>query len=179
MKHWTRWRAPQRRLMPMNLTSWLTDTGSLTRRLEQSNQYNFSVQLLGNHWIRPLPYECLSMKVPITQIAMQREVRLMDGEQANVYARTVIPLGTYQAMKHRFSGLGNRSLGKVLFTEASTKRGPIEIARLKLGNGLYEMAILEDDYRPEELWARRSHFYLSGKVLLGNEIFLPSLDWSK
>ncbi|NQY51620.1 MAG: chorismate lyase [Piscirickettsiaceae bacterium] len=164
--------------MPAYLASWLTDAGSLTCKLQKSNQYNFSVQLLKNNWTRPLPDECLSMRVPMTQIAMQREVRLMDGKEANVYARTVIPLSTYQAMRQRFSNLGNNSLSELLFTKALVKRGPIEITCLKLGNELYEMAILGENYRPKELWARRSHFYLSGKILLVNEIFLPIIDWS-
>lgn len=179
MNLWTKWYTPQRRLMPAVLKSWLTDTGSLTRRLQQSNEHGFSVQLLGNHWIKALPDECLDMGIPHTQMTMQREVRLMDGDNANVYARTVIPLATYQTMKQRFSGLGNKSLGELLFTEPSVKRGPIEVACLKPGEWLYEMAVLEEGYRPEELWARRSHFYIGGKVLLVNEIFLPTLDWSK
>jgi len=179
MKLWTQWHTPQRRLMPAGLKSWLTDTGSLTRRLQSSNQHGFSVQLLGNHWIKALPDECLDMGIPFTQMAMQREVRLLDGDNANVYARTIIPLATYQVMKQRFSGLGNKSLGELLFTEPSVKRGPIEVACLKPGEWLYEMALLEEDYRTEELWARRSHFYIGGKVLLVNEIFLPTLDWSK
>ena len=179
MKNWTRWHTPQRRLMPTGLRSWLIDTGSLTRRLQQFNEHDFSVQLLGNHWMRPLADECLNMGVPITQMAMQREVRLLDGDNANVYARTVIPLATYRAMQQRFSGLGTKSLGELLFTEPSVQRGSIEVACLKPGEWLFEMAILEEDYRPEELWARRSHFYIGGKVLLVNEIFLPTLDWSK
>ena len=176
INYWTKWLIPQRCMIPTHLVSWLTDTGSLTRRLQRLNQCNFSVQLLGNNWIKPLPDECLAMKVPITQMAMQREVRLMDGEQANVYARTVIPLVTYQSMKRLFNGLGDKPLGEILFTEVSAKRGPIEVTCLKLGDKLYEMAILEENYRPKELWARRSHFYLSGKILLVNEIFLPMLD---
>jgi chorismate--pyruvate lyase len=175
MKHWTKWQPPQKRLMPRELASWLTDTGSLTQRLQHFNQNEFSVQLLGNHWIRPLPDESLDMGTAINQMAMQREVRLLDGGEANVYARTVIPLATYQHMKQRFIGLGNKSLGELLFTEPSVKRGPIEVACLKAGEWLYEMAVLEEDYRPDELWARRSRFYIGGKVLLVNEIFLPTL----
>lgn len=179
MKHWTRWHTPQRRLMPAQLRSWLTDTGSLTRRLQQSNETNFSVQLLGNHWVKPLPDECLSMGIPVSQMAMQREVRLMDGDIANVYARTVIPLATFQAMKQRFSELGNKPLGELLFTDPLVKRGPIEVACLKNGQWLYELALLEENYRPESLWARRSRFYIGGKILLVNEIFLPTLGRSR
>jgi len=175
MKHWTRWHTPQHRLMPVELSLWLTDSGSLTRRLQAHNQTDFSVQVLGNHWMKPLPDECLCLGVPMTQMAYQREVRLMDGDTANVYARTVVPLTTYQAMQQRFNSLGNKPLGEILFTDPSVKRGPIEIACLKPGQWLYEIALLEEDSYPAELWGRRSKFYIDGNVLLVNEIFLPSL----
>jgi len=179
IKEWTRWQPPQKRLMPKELAPWLTDTGSLTRRLQQHNESDFSVQLLGNCWMRPLPDECQLLAIPTTQMAYQREVRLMGGEQANVYARTVIPLDTFQAMKHRFNTLGNKPLGEILFTDPTVKRGPIEIACIKPGQWLYEMALLEENIRPEYLWGRRSYFYLGGKILLVNEIFLPTLVGSK
>ena len=175
MKHWTRWHTPQHRLMPADLSLWLTDSGSLSRRLQAHNQTDFSVQVLGNHWMKPLPDECLCLGVPMTQMAYQREVQLMDGDTANVYARTVVPLATYQAMKQRFNSLGNKPLGEILFTDPSVERGPIEIACLKPGQWLYEIALLEDDIRPTELWGRRSRFYIDGNALLVNEIFLPSL----
>ncbi|PCJ29680.1 MAG: hypothetical protein COA90_11305 [Gammaproteobacteria bacterium] len=175
MNNWTRWQTPQKHNMPAELAPWLTATGSLTRRLEKHNQHDFSVQLLGNSSMRPLPDECLHLSIPTSQMAYQREVRLMDGDRANVYARTVIPLATFNAMKHRFNKLGTRPLAEVLFTDPTVQRGPIEIALLSEGQWLYEMAVLDEDYRPEVLWARRSKFYLSGKVLLVNEIFLPTL----
>jgi len=175
MRNWTRWHTPQKRLMPVALVPWLTDAGSLTRRLQAHSQAGFSVQLLGNHWIKPLPDECLSLKIPVTQMAYQREVKLLDGEHANVYARTIIPLNTYMTMKHRFNALGNKPLGELLFTDPTVKRGPIEVACLYPGQWLYEMALLDEDYRVDELWGRRSQFYLGGKILLVNEIFLPTL----
>lgn len=175
MKHWTRWHSPQRRLMPSELVPWLTDSGSLTRRLQAYNQYGFSVQLLGNHWIKPLPDESLKLGVPMSELVYQREVRLLDGDVANVYARTIIPIATFEALKQRFSALGNKPLGELLFTDPTVQRGSIEIACLTAGQWLYEMAVLDDDCRPEALWARRSRFYIGGKILLVNEIFLPTL----
>jgi chorismate--pyruvate lyase len=161
--------------MPAHLASWLTGSGSLTQRLQAHNQHDFSVQLLNTYWMKPLPDECLSLDSPLTEMAYQREVRLMDGGQANVYARTVIPLATFQTMRQRFNTLGNKPLGELLFTDPSVKRGAIEIACLTPGQWLYEMAAAEELVRPDALWARRSHFYLSGKKILVNEIFLPSL----
>lgn len=178
MRDWTRWQSPQKHLMPTELASWLTDTGSLTRRLQKHNEIDFSVQVLGNSWMRALPDECRLLKIPMAQMSYQREVQLMDGNEANVYARTVIPLATFQAMKHRFNSLGAKPLGELLFTDPSVKRGPIEVACLKPGQWLYEMALLEQDDRPDDLWGRRSYFYLGGKILLVNEIFLPTLTES-
>jgi len=177
MRDWTNWRRPQKRLMPANLAAWLTDNSSLTRLLQSHNQYDFSVQKLGHYWMRPLPDESLFLERPMTEIAYQREVQLMDGEQANVYARTVIPLSTFQAMKHSFSSLGNKPLGELLFTDPTVRRGDIQIARLQAGQWLYETALLDEDERPDELWGRRSLFYIQGKALLVNEIFLPNLLW--
>ncbi len=179
MRNWPCWQPPQRRLMPAKLASWLTEKGSLTRRLQAHNQYDFSVDLLGSCWIKPLTDEALSLGISVAEHAYQREVRLMDGDIANVYARTIIPRSTYMAMQHRFNSLGNKPLGELLFTDPLVKRGPIEIACLKSGQWLYELAVMDEEYRPEMLWGRRSSFYLSGKILLVNEIFLPTLEWNR
>jgi chorismate--pyruvate lyase len=172
------WQPIQKRLVPAELIPWITERGSLTRRLKHSNQYPFSVQLLGNSWSTPLEDECSILEIPSAELVYQREVKLMDGEQANVYARTVVPRATFIAMQSRFDNLGNTSLGELLFTEPSVERGEIEVACLKPGQCLYEMALNDEPQRPDELWARRSIFYLSGKKLLVNEIFLPTLIWS-
>lgn len=171
----TRWHPPQRRLMPTDLAPWLLDRGSLTRRLKSYNRIDFSVQLLGQCWIKPLIDERLSLSVSAAELSYQREVLLMDGDVANVYARTVVPRSTYMSMQHRFNQLGNKPLGELLFTDPTVTRGPMEVACLQPGQWLYEMALLSESIRPEALWGRRSQFYISGKPLLVNEIFLPEL----
>lgn len=179
MKSLAHWQPLQRRLVPAELIPWLAERGSLTRRLEHSNQYPFSVQLLSNSWVKPLADESHLLAITPSELVYQREVRLMDGAQANVYARTIVPRATYMAMQSRFNNLGNTSLGELLFTDPSVERSEIEVACLKPGQCLYEMALVDEQQtRPDELWARRSIFYLSGKKLLVNEIFLPTLLWS-
>jgi len=175
MKGLTQWHRPQRRLMPSNIAEWLLHKGSLTRRLKEHNQDVFSVDLLGNSWIKPLTDESLSLKLSLNELSYQREVRLMDGDRANVYARTIVPRTTYMSMQHRFNKLGNKPLGELLFSDPTVTRGRIEIACIKPGQWLYEIALLEEDERPQLLWGRRSEFYIAGKVLLVNEIFLPAL----
>ena len=60
----TRWHTVQHRLMPRKLAPWLSDKGSLTRRLRRYNRVDFSVQLLGNSWIKPLTDESLALGLP-------------------------------------------------------------------------------------------------------------------
>lgn len=178
MKSWTQWKTPQRNCLPPELRDWLVDTGSLTKRLQQNIGQDFSVDLLSCHWEHPCPDEALLLGQNIKQLAYQREVHLNDGDLPAVYARTVVPLTTYQAMRYRFDTLGNRSLGEMLFNEPSLQRGSIEVACIKPGQYLYESACQHLSFLPEKLWGRRSCFYIDGKRLLVNEIFLPSRLWS-
>ncbi|RKZ99637.1 MAG: hypothetical protein DRQ47_10715 [Gammaproteobacteria bacterium] len=175
IKNWTKWRPAQKRIIPANLASWLTETGSLTRRLQENDAGDFSVQFMGGHWLPSLPDETVVLEVAHTELVYQREVRLMLGNTAAVYARTLIPRTTFNAMRHRFLSLGNQSLGEMLFTDPTVVRGPIAVACLKPGQWLYEMAVREEKKRPDKLWARRSSFYLNSKVLLVNEVFLTDL----
>ena len=175
IKDWTKWQPIQKRLLPVKLASWLTETGSLTRRLQTHEKGEFSVHLESSHWLFPLPDEAKLLEVRNKELVYQREVRLMLGELAAVYARTLVPLATFNAMRHRFQTLGNQSLGELLFTDPTVERGPIEIACLKPNQWLYEMAKGEETDYPTEIWGRRSRFYLNGKILLVNEFFLPDL----
>ena len=65
----TQWYRPQRRLMPSDIAEWLLHKGSLTRRLIKHNQGVFSVDLLGNSWIKPLIDESLSLKSPLNELS--------------------------------------------------------------------------------------------------------------
>jgi len=179
MYHRTNWQSPILQSLPSGLRSWLTDTGSLTRMLQANCEEAFSVALLASQWQRPLTDEALLLGQPLLRLAYQREVHLMDGDKPQIYARTVVPLKTYVAKKQRFTALGNRSLGEMLFNEPSIKRGPLQVACLLPGEDLFEMASKRLATRPAQLWARRSCFYLGDKNMLVNEVFLPSEKWSE
>lgn len=178
MKHWTRWQRPLIPALPTALRPWLTDAGSLTRLLQWHCENPFSVRLLSSQWQKPLVDEALLLQRDLHKVAMVREVLLMDGVQPQIYARTVIPAKTYHSLRRRFDGLGSQSLGEMLFTDPSLTRGPIEVACLRAGQLLFEKAASYLLQRPDNLWGRRSCFYLNGKPILVNEIFLPSAKWS-
>ncbi|WP_292439236.1 chorismate lyase [Methylophaga sp.] len=174
----THWQPPLVQSLPPALRGWLTDNGSLTRQLTRACEQGFSVKLLQSGWQRPLADESLLLGQPLGQRMFCREVYLLDGDKAEVYARTMVPKRTYQAMQARFETLGNRSLGQMLFNDPSLQRGEIEVACLQPQDSLFKMATRHLTQLPDALWARRSCFYLDDKGMLVNEIFLPSAKWS-
>jgi chorismate--pyruvate lyase len=179
MKHWTHWQTPVLAPIPAALRDWLTDTGSLTRQLQQVCQQSFSVALLQSGWQRPLPDESLLLHQPLGQRMFTREVQLLDGAQPQVYARSLVPVSTYHAKRARFDALGNQSLGEMLFNDPQLERGPIQVACLQPGQPLFNQASRYLQQTPSQLWARRSCFYLAGKAMLVNEVFLPADKWSE
>ena len=173
------WQPPLVQSLPPALREWLTDSGSLTQQLTKVCKQAFSVRLLQSGWQRPLPDESLLLDQPLGQLMFSREVHLLDGDKAEVYARTMVPKHTYQAMQARLETLGNRSLGEMLFNDPSLQRGEIEVTCLQPRDVLFKLATRHLNELPEKLWARRSCFYLEDKGMLVNEIFLPSDKWSE
>lgn len=165
-----------RRALSPDLASWLMDTDSLTLRLRSACGRGFHVALRAQHWRRPLPSERDALALPDHARALVRQVHLLNGDRALVYARTVMPAATLQGPRRRFANLGTRSLGSVLFGTAGLVRGPLEAARLEAGHALYDAALAGADRRgASALWGRRSVFLVQGYPLMVTEVFLPAV----
>lgn len=161
----TRWitlRSAYHKVAPSVWYSWLSDSGSLTQRLLKLSEGQFRVEVIRQGWYRPTRSEAKALGMRSRQYALVREVQLMGKGQVWVYARSIIPATTLTGPQRQLRMLGNRSLGSLLFTDPTMRRGPLQISRLKL-----------QDQR--DVWARRSVFYLSDKPLLVYEVFLPEL----
>ncbi len=171
----TTWLPPQQHTMPEILQGWLTDTGSLTRSLQAQAEQGFSVRLLGEQWILPLPNEAHLLGIAPDALVYQREVQLLNGANVDVYARTVIPRETFDSLSDHFTNLGTKPLGELLFTDPSVRRGDIEVACIQAEETLFTLAMQNESELPMNLWGRRSPFYIADKILLVNEIFLPHL----
>lgn len=176
----THWQPAHAVKLPTTLADWLTDTGSLTLKLQQTSQQQFYVDLLETGWQKPLAEEALKLAQAAEEIAYCREVILRDGELPRVYARTIVPRNSYQQIQAQLAigSLGNRSLGEMLFNDSTMTRGPLEVAKLQRGQALFELArqhstLLDADVA---VWARRSCFYAADNRLLITELFLPSRD---
>lgn len=180
MKHpqSTSWFLPSQTLkhqLDADVLSWLTDEGSLTRRLKAYCPQQFSVAVLGMEWVRPDPSEARLLDIPATQKVLLRQVHLKCGETLCVYARSVIPLQTLQGKHRRLKFLGDKPLGEYLFASPRLKRSRIEWSQLRPGSQLYNIAMPVQSEEKDSIWGRRSLFCIDKAPLLVSEFFLPVL----
>ena len=169
VRQWRRSNVPEKYL------SWLIDPASLTERIIHSCTKDFRVQLLQQERARPSRNEAMALGMRIDSRALVREVQLLCGATPWVYARTVIPPVTLARKSRRFTALGARSLGAMLFADPSMTRGEVEIARLTPNDPLFHIAARHISGKQQVIWGRRSLFHLGGKPLLVSEFFLPDI----
>lgn len=172
------WR-PVRRLnrtgIPEKYLAWLLDPASLTERIVSRCRHAFRVQLLSQERKRPLRSEAMVLGMRVGSRAIVRQVQLVCGNTPWIYARTIIPPRTLARKFHRFTQLGARSLGSMLFADPSMERGKVEVACLSPSDQLYHIATRDLREKPAVIWGRRSIFRLGGKPLLVCEFFLPDI----
>ena len=162
-------------IIPAQMSCWLFDPASLTSRLTGACEGRFYVKVLEQTWRTPLQNELRRLGICYRQTALIREVLLYCDEIPWVFARTVIPKRTLTGKRKHLANLGLKPLGAVLFADPDMQRDEIEVAKLTAGQPLYDRAVQALTDIPPTIWGRRSVFYLQGKPLLVNEIFLPGI----
>lgn len=170
--HWHSPKALRPALVPASLRGWLLEPGSLTRRLRAECPAPFRLELLGLAWARPMGDEAAALGRPAYESAMVREVTLCCGDEAMVFARTVIPRASMEQGLGWLGRIGTRPLGDILFADPGTTRSPVEVVRVPRGHVLRRRSRAPAG---AALWGRRSLFVLRGRPLLVSEFFLPRL----
>ncbi|MDR3394015.1 MAG: chorismate lyase [Parasulfuritortus sp.] len=153
---------------------WLTDHGSLTRRL-QAHCRTFRVERLRQSVGQPYLDEVAPLKLARQQHALIREVLLLCGDTPLVFAHTVVPLDGLRGPWQPLGGLGNHSLGATLFANPRIARFPLEYSQLNRRHALFRAAAGFLDQPTDKLWARRSLFALDLEPIQVTEVFLPSV----
>lgn len=172
------WRTRKRLMglsIPDNISPWLFDQGSLTRRILLNCNKQFRVEVLSQKWQRPMLNEAMRLGVHAEHYAFIREVLLYCGDEPWVYARSVLPHKTLTGKRRRLGKLGNRPLGEILFSDPDIKRDALEVANIKHEQRMFQQATQCLDKPPESIWGRRSVFHWHKKPLLVNEVFLPGV----
>lgn len=155
-------------------TPWLRDEGSLTRRIQQRCDA-FAVRPMRSGLARVACDEAALLGLPSDRYAFSREVFLCADGKPVVFAHSSCARehlrGTWKSMR----GLGNRSLGTLLFAHPLVKRRALHYKALQFHHPLYRSAVALLGDVPRRLWARRSLFYLHEAPLLVTEVFLPEI----
>jgi chorismate--pyruvate lyase len=146
---------------------WLFEEGSLTQRLTLLSSGSFSIKVLREGWEPLREDECEALQLTPHTEGWVREVALCGGDVPWVFARTVAARETLEPSGFNLAGLGNRSLGDLLFEDTAFVRQPIEVCQ-------YPTEWLPEGQRIEGLWARRSRFDRANVSVLVAEVFLPA-----
>jgi chorismate--pyruvate lyase len=162
-------------LLPRSLRSWLTDQGSLTRRLKQCCS-EFSVRPIRTGLSHASRDESKPLGIAHRHLAYVREVILNCDHQTVVFAHSVVAIKSLRGPWGGVTRLGTRPLGEVLFNNPRVRRGQLQYRRLTTHHPLARQARRSGicDIR-QTLWARRSLFYLMGHPLMVTEVFLPKI----
>lgn len=165
---------------PLALQEWLSDTGSLTRKLENELQYpadrHLELQILADCKQNLVASEKKFFRRPMNRSRI-REILLCDQGEPIVMARSVLPITSSIGSNHRILKLGHKPLGAVLFAKDLKGRfRPIrQIVRLDHHHPEWKACRRRYADLPKRVWARRTLYQLNGHPLLVMEIFLPAL----
>jgi len=151
-----------------NIRRWLLDDGSLTGRLIDQQRGPFRVVRLYQGWEVPLPSERRLLQLEHRQLAIVREVALHQGNEAVVFARSVLPISSLTGSLAHLRRLQNRPLGAILFKNAGMRRSPFEVSQIAGDCDYIPRALHQRD----DAWARRSRFSIEGSNLMVSEVFL-------
>jgi len=158
--------------LSIKLKHWLFDSGSLTARLIEHCNGEFSVKVIAIKRATPTPDEIAALGMRPRSHAVIREVHLCCDNKPLVCARTIIPVSSLRGALRGLALLGNKPLGVVLFSDKSMRRKPMEITSLKPGHKCHAWT---QCMTHTTVWGRRSIFSLKQQELLVSEFFLPAL----
>lgn len=153
---------------------WLREEGSLTRRIQRCCDV-FTVRPLRSGLGRIAHDEAALLDQPPGRHAFLREVFLYADGKPVVFAHSACAPAHLRGAWGAVRGLGNRSLGTLLFTHPLVHRQGLHFQTLGFHHPLYQRAAVVLGDAPPRLWARRSLFCLHDAPLLVTEVFLPEI----
>ena len=174
---WNRIDSGELHQAPRQWQPWLSDTGSLTQKIEQAIGQKLEVVVLHDCRQNLNSDESRYFHCKIKRCRV-REVLLCVNQIPLVMAHSIIPTASSSGSNHAILRLGKKPLGAVLFakTRMHSKKKPLrEITRLDKNSPLWKKCFKQFPTLPKAVWARRTLYMLKGHPLLVNEVFLPAL----
>ena len=153
---------------------WLSERGSLTKRLQQHSA-EFAVRPLRLARQKPPFAEIGLLQALPRQHALLRDVMLHCDGKAVVFAHSVLPNSALRGAWRGLGRLGSHSLGGALFADPRMCRGALQYKKISAQHFLYRRAAEHLALPGKSIWARRSVFRLGRNAVLVTELFLPAV----
>ncbi len=174
---WNRVDSGELHQAPREWQPWLSDTGSLTQKIEHAIGQKLEVLVLRDcrQDLNSDESRYFHFKIKRCRI---REVLLCANGIPLVMARSIIPSTSSSGSNYEVLCLGKKPLGAVLFvkTRMNTANKPArEISRLDQNSVLWKKCFTQYPDLPMVTWGRRTLYKLKGRPLLVSEVFLPAL----
>jgi chorismate lyase len=140
--------------------NWISDPGSLTKRLKGLSGDHFAVDVMEERWQSDLPIAVRKLFGPVANSHRfwSRKVTLLGCDTPWIRAHTLVPEHSLFGPLKKVMELNSQPLGEYLFNHPDLVRGAMDVTLLG-----------------RDTWGRRSLFYLFGKPVLVAEFFLPAL----
>ncbi len=158
----------------VEIHDFLFHEDSLTRYIQLRCEGDFNIELMSESLQRAMSDESQFLSLQSDELTFIRKSRLKCGDQAVVYARTIMPQKTIEGENQWLTTLGTKPLGDILFNDENTYRTDMRYAKIPVDCELHREATEGLDIT-SELWGRQSLFYTVQQPLLITEIFLPAI----
>ncbi|MEQ1635214.1 MAG: chorismate lyase [Methylococcales bacterium] len=171
--HWRKNRAGIQTHLPLDVQSWVFESGSLTQRLRSHFGNRLQVKILLQQWHKPFFDEQQLLRLPQTQYTLIREVLLQADNVPLILARSIIPEATIKVAHRNLSHLGTRPLGEVIFAYPNLQRWELEITHVP--QAAWRENTQHSFSLQNPVWGRRTVYAIPIQPLLVSEFFLPAV----
>ena len=160
---------------PDYLLPWLTEQGFLTKKLQQLTG-DAQLQVLAQTWTLSGWWDKYILNLD-REMVLQRNILMSSHHKPCWYARTILPLKTFNADQELFGRLQYQLLGNILFESNVVTRNSFNYYAIDHNNLEYHWMDEKLHQNAKCLWARRSVFLVHDSYpLYLIEIFLPGMS---
>lgn len=162
-----------------NILDWLTKPYILSHALRKIAS-SLKLTLISQQTDFVLPEErlCLNLCEQDQHSALVRKIFLHSEHEHYIFARTIVPPKTYQALQAEIESVGDNFIGEyLLYNKAEVQRDAFEYAYMTKEMAMMQelQALMPESVFKAGLWARRSCFWIKRFPILITELFLSDL----
>lgn len=167
---WKKVRSGIRKDFSADVSSWVYEKNSLTKRLRDFYGDSVTVEILFHRWKPAYLSECRLLNLPHQQFNLIREVLLHADGKPLILARTILPDRTIKIAKRNLSHLGTRPLGEVIFSYPKLER--LGLDSCCVPSHFWADSLMNKVSIEQPIWGRRTVYAIQKQTLLVSEFFM-------